>query len=52
MITRDMWQMTYELMRDIKPDASNFCESDAWPQIHIDFIDWFRRRTISEQLRS
>jgi len=44
-ISRDVWLLTLEFARDVKPDLSNYdSDSGAWPGLFDDFVEWMKKK--------
>ena len=44
-IPRDTWNMFLHMVESIKPDLSNYDESEAWPSLFDDFVEAQRHKT-------
>jgi len=43
-ISHDVWMLTYEFGRDVKPDLSNYDADGAWPGLFDDFVEYVRKQ--------
>jgi len=46
-ISRDTWNLFLPFSMTIKPDYSNYDESEAWPSLFDDFVDYQRQQLLS-----
>jgi len=43
-LNMDQWRMFYEFVRKVKPDLSDYYETDCWPVVIDDFVDWLKKK--------
>ena len=42
-ISKDVWNMVFDLLQTCKSDMSDFDEEGAWPLMIDDFADWMKK---------
>ena len=48
-ITKDVWNMVFELVVSTEPDLSNYDEDGAWPVLIDDFVVHMKKNQLNPQ---